>query len=152
MRKALLILVCAVSLAYGGTKKFVVDLTTGETSTLMTRFFGGVPSTADYFAARGERVEIAVIIHGEAYKYFVKNLENTQYGVDEKLAADQETILAKLEAMRKKYAITLEVCQSGMHRKGILTQDLYPFVTPIPSAMIGLVKWQNEGYSYIPVH
>ncbi|MEW5832230.1 MAG: DsrE family protein [Campylobacterota bacterium] len=152
MRKALLILLCAVSLAYGGTKKFVVDLTTGETPTLMTRFFGGVPGTADHFVAQGDRVEIAVVIHGEAYKYFVRNLENTQYGVDEKLAADQESILQRLEAMRKKYNITFEVCQSGMHRKGILTEDLYPFVRPIPSAMIGLVKWQNEGYSYIPVH
>ncbi|WP_294913553.1 DsrE family protein [Sulfuricurvum sp. UBA5598] len=151
MIRLVLIVLCVVSLSYAETKKIVVDLTTGSMESFTTRFLGGVPGTIDYFAAQGNRVEVAVVIHGDAYKFFVEKLENTQYGVDEKLAADQESIHKRLAEIQKKYNITFEMCQTGMHAKGILTQDIYPFVTPIKSAMIGLVKWQNAGYAYIRV-
>jgi intracellular sulfur oxidation DsrE/DsrF family protein len=151
MIRLILILVWTVSLSLAETKKVVVDLTTGGMESFTTRFLGGVPGTVDYFAAQGNRVDVAVVIHGDAYKFFVANLENTQYGVDEKLAANQESIHRRLAEIQKKYNIKFEMCQTGMHSKGILTQDIYPFVTPIKSAMIGLVKWQNAGYAYIPV-
>lgn len=149
MIRFLLIMMCSVTLSFA--QKIVVDLTTGDMETFMTRFMNGVPGTADYFASRGESVEVVVVVHGEAYRYFIENLENTQYGVDEKLAARQESIRKRLNELQTRYKMRFEICQAGMHRKGILSEDLYPFVTPIPSAMIGLVKWQNEGFAYIPI-
>ena len=103
-------------------------------------------------AADGDTVEVAVVIHGEAYKFFVQNLDNTQYGMDKQLVDHQEAIHKRLEEIEKKYHIHMDICMSGMHKKGILSEDLYPFVTPIKSAMVGLVKWQNAGYAYIPAH
>ena len=141
-----------VSLSFAETKKFMIDLQTGDMDSFKTRFIGGVSSTADYFIAQGDTVSIAVVIHGEAYKFFVENLERTQYGMDQLLVANQEALYQKLIEFQKKYNVTLEICQVGMNKKGILGEDLYPFVTPIKSAMVGLVKWQNKGFAYIPVH
>lgn len=151
MLRVLLILLCTVSLSFAGTKKIVVNLTTGDMETFMVRFLGGVPGTVDYFTARGDTVDVSVVIHGDAYKFFVDNLENTQYGVEKQLVSNQEAIRKRLVDIQKEYKMTFEICRSGMNRKGILTEDIYPFVTPIQSAMIGLVKWQNEGYAYIPI-
>ncbi|HEX5329791.1 DsrE family protein [Sulfuricurvum sp.] len=146
------LLLCLGTFAFADTKKFMIDLKTGDFETFDKVILSGMPGTIDYFRGQGDTVEVAVVIHGDAYKFFVKNLENTQYGVDKSLVERQESIQKRLEEIEKKYQVHLEICMSGMHKKGILTEDIYPFVTPIKSAMVGLVKWQNEGYGYIPVH
>jgi uncharacterized protein len=152
VRLALFILLFAVTFVFADTQKIMIDLKTGDMDAFSTRFIGGVSSTADYFIAQGDTVSIAVVIHGEAYKFFVENLEHTQYGVDQPLVTNHEALYQKLMAFQKKYNVTLDICQVGMNKKGILTEDIYPFVTPIKSAMVGEVKWQNRGYAYIPIH
>jgi intracellular sulfur oxidation DsrE/DsrF family protein len=152
MRFSFLLLVFAITLAFADTKKFMIDLKTGDMESFSNQLLVGVPGTIDYFTAQGDKVEVAVVIHGEAYKFFVENLDNTQYGMDKALAERQDAIRKRLEEIEKKYHIRMEICRNGMHKKGILSEDLYPFVTPIKSAMVGLVKWQNKGYAYVPVH
>lgn len=152
MRILILLFLCMVSLSFAETKKIMIDLKTGDFESFDKAFLSGLPGTIDYFSFQGDTVDVAVVIHGDAYKFFVQNLNNTSYGMDESLVKHQELIQQRLEEMLKKYRIHLEVCMSGMHKRGILSQDLYPFVTPIKSAMIGLVKWQNEGYAYVPLH
>jgi len=152
MRFALFILLFVVTIAFADTKKFVIDLKTGDREAFSNQLLVGVPGTIDYFRAQGDTVEVAVVIHGEAYKFFVDNLDNTQYGLDKSLVEHQEVIHKRLDEIEKKYNIHFDICMSGMHKKGILTEDLYSFVTPIKSAMVGLVKWQNGGFAYIPIH
>ncbi len=152
MRFALFILLFVVTIAFADTKKFVIDLKTGDREAFSNQLLVGVPGTIDYFSAQGDTVEVAVVIHGEAYKFFVDNLDNTQYGLDKSLVEHQDVIHKRLDEIEKKYNIHFDICMSGMHKKGILTEDLYSFVTPIKSAMVGLVKWQNGGFSYIPIH
>jgi len=152
MRLALILLLLAATFAFADTKKFVIDLKTGDMDSFNNQLLVGVPGTIDYFTAQGDKVEVAVVVHGESYKFFVENLDNTQYGMDKALAERQDAIRKRLVEIEKKYHIRMEICMNGMHRKGILSEDLYPFVTPIKSAMVGLVKWQNAGYAYVPVH
>lgn len=151
MRYLFILFYLLSALTFADTQKIMIDLKTGDMDAFTTRFIGGVSLTADYFIAQGDTVSIAVVIHGEAYKFFVENLERTQYGVDQSLVDNQEVLYQKLIEFQKKYNVTLEICQVGMNKKGILSEDIYPFVTPIQSAMTGLVKWQNRGYAYIPV-
>lgn len=152
MRLVLMLFIFMVSVSFAETKKFMIDLKTGDMESFSNQLLIGVPGTIDYFTSLGDTVEVAVVIHGEAYKFFVQNLENTQYGMDKKLVENQETILKRLEEIEKKYRIHFDICMSGMHKKGILSEDIYPFVTPIKSAMVGLVKWQNAGFAYVPAH
>lgn len=152
MRILIVLFLCMVSFSFAETKKIMIDLKTGDFESFDKAFLSGLPGTIEYFATQGDSVEVAVVIHGDAYKFFVQKLSNTSYGLDESLAKHQESIQQRLEEMVKKYRIRMEVCMSGMHKRGILSEDLYPFVTPIKSAMVGLVKWQNEGYAYVPLH
>ena len=152
MRLSLVFLFLLLTLLPASTQKVLVDLTTGDLETIKTRLLSGLPGVAKHFKQSGDDVEIAVVIHGDAYKFFVENLENTKFWADEQLANAQDELRQKLGALRKEYGIVFEMCQVGMNRRGILSEDIYKFVTPIPSAMIGLVKWQNMGYAYIPVH
>lgn len=152
MRLALILLVLAATFAFADTKKFMIDLKTGDMESFNNQLLVGVPGTIDYFTAQGDKVEVAVVIHGEAYKFFVENLDNTQYGMDKVLVEHQDAIHKRLEEIEKKYHIRMEICMNGMHKKGILSEDLYSFVKPIKSAMVGLVKWQNAGYAYVPAH
>lgn len=152
MRILIVLFLCMVSLSFAETKKIMIDLKTGDFESFDKAFLNGLPGTIDYFSSQGKTVDVAVVIHGDAYKFFVQNLNNTSYGMDESLVKHQELIQQRLEEMLKKYRIHLEVCMSGMHKRGILSQDLYPFVTPIKSAMVGLVKWQNEAYAYVSLH
>lgn len=140
------------SLAYGETKKFVVDLTTGDLETFESRFLNGVPGTIKFFESLGDTVDVAVVIHGDAYKFFVANLEHTKYWQDEQLAKVQERLLAAMKQILKTHPVTIEMCKVGMQKREILSPDLYPFVVPIASAMTGLVRWQNAGYAYVPIH
>lgn len=132
------------------TQKFVIDLTTGDLETFKSRLFSGIPGAVNHFKQQGDDTEIVVVIHGNAYKFFVENLENTKFWADEQLANAQDELREKLAKLRKNHTITFEMCRVGMQRRGILSEDLYKFVTPIPSSMIGLIKWQNQGYAYIP--
>lgn len=152
MRLMFFIALFTVTIAFADTKKFMIDLKTGDMESFSNQLLVGVPGTIDYFSAQGDIVEVVVVIHGESYKFFVDNLENTQYGLDKSLVEHQEVIHKRLEEIEKKYKIHFEICMVGMHKKGILTEDIYPFVTPIKSAMVGLVKWQNAGFAYIPIH
>ncbi len=146
------LLLCFATLLPAASQKIVIDLTTDDLETVKTRLLGGLPGTARYFKQKGDSVEIAVVIHGGAYKFFVANLENTKFWADEQLANAQEELKEKLADLRKEYGITFEMCKVGMQRRGILSEDIYNFVTPIQSAMVGLVKWQNLGYAYVPVN
>ncbi|MDO9304783.1 MAG: DsrE family protein [Sulfuricurvum sp.] len=152
MRLILFIALFAVTIAFADTKKFMIDLKTGDMESFSKQLLVGVPGVIDYFSAQGDTVEVAVVIHGESYKFFINNLENTQYGLDKSLVEHQDVIHKRLEEIEKKYKIHFEICMVGMHKKGILTEDIYPFVTPIKSAMVGLVKWQNAGFAYIPIY
>ena len=93
-----------------------------------------------------------VVVHGDAYKFFIEKLENTQYGTDPKLTEEQEAIHKRLTEIENRYGMKIEICQVGMNKRGILTEDLYPFAKPIRSSMTGLIRWQNAGYAYIPIH
>lgn len=152
MRLILFIALFAVTIVFADTKKFMIDLKTGDIDSFNNQLLVGVPGVIDYFTAQGDTVEVAVVIHGDAYKFFVKNLDTTQYVMDKTLVDRQEVIYKRLEEIEKKYRIHFDICMFGMHKKGILSEDLYPFVAPIKSAIVGLVKWQNAGFAYIPVH
>jgi len=151
MRIITLIFLMSVTLIFADSKKIVVDLTSGNIKTFQSRFLSGVPGMIRYFKTKNDTVDVVVIIHGDAYKFFVQNLGNTQYKSDKELATAQEELRLRLDNFHKEYPVTFEICSVGMKKRKILPGDLYKFATPIPSAMVGLAVWQNRGYAYLPI-
>ncbi len=151
MRIIVLIFLMSVTLVFADSKKIVIDLTSGDMKTFQSRLLSGVPGMVGYFKEKNDTVDVVVVIHGDAYKFFIQNLENTQYKNDKGLVIAQKELRQKLDNLHKEYPVTFEMCSVGMEKKKILPDDLYKFVTPIHSAMVGLAAWQNEGYAYLPV-
>lgn len=151
MRMVLLLLLASVTLIFADSKKIMIDLTTGDMKTFQSRFLSGVPNMIQYFKAEKDTVDVVVVIHGDAYKFFVDNLSNSPYKNDKELYATQDKLREQLEVLNKKHSVTLEICSVGMKKRKINPDVLYKFVTPIHSAMTGLAVWQNRGYAFLSI-
>ncbi|MDP3301330.1 MAG: DsrE family protein [Sulfuricurvum sp.] len=151
MKKWFFILILAVSLhAEEIVHKVVFDLTTGDSKTFEKIILSGIPVQKTHFENKMEELEVAVVIHGEAYRFFVKNLTNTPYKKDTTLSKLQETFLKRLTGSVNTYKVSYFMCESGMKRNKIVKENVYDFVTLVPTSTIGLIEKQNEGYAYIP--
>ncbi|CAA6804657.1 MAG: Unknown protein [uncultured Sulfurovum sp.] len=151
MRILILILLLNVTLLFADSKKIMIDLTTGDTKTFQSRFLSGVPNMIDYFEENNDTAKTVVVIHGDAYKFFIKNLQDSPYKDNKELHNLQDTLRKQLDVLTKKYSVSLEICSIGMKKRNIHTDVLYKFITPIHSAMTGLASWQNQGYAFLPI-
>lgn len=147
----LLILIFSISFAEENPKA-VINLTTGD----LTRFEGyllsGVANSAEYYKNNLKELKVVVVIHGDAYKFFIKDLKNSPYKDDTKLLEKQKEIEARLSNLVNNYGVKFVMCKQGMLGRKIDPKSLYPFVELVENAFIALVDWQNKGYAYIPLH
>ena len=74
-----------------------------------------------------------MIISGGAYEYFEKDSEIKDIAID----------ISKVA--------TVEVCSVGMRKRNIKKSDMLPFVIPAFNKTEALIRYQNQGYAYIPV-
>lgn len=151
MKKWLLLVSLSVLLsAEDIVHKVVFDLTTGDSSTFEKIILSGIPVQKTHFENKMQELDVAVVIHGDAYKFFVKNLSQSPYKNDTALWKLQETFSKRLAGSVNTYKVAYFMCESGMKRKKITKETLYDFVTLVPTSTIGLIEKQNEGYAYIP--
>ncbi len=132
------------------TQKVVVDLTTGDAKTITSHFIKGFANTLEHLQKNGTGVDAVVIIHGDAYRFFVEKLEQSPYSNDKELQKRQQEFLAGFTMLAEKYHVRFEVCSQGMKARNLAKDIFYPFVHPVPSAQISLIEWQNRGYAYLP--
>lgn len=139
------------ALAKQPVEKIIVDLTTGNIDTVKSRFIKGVANTTNHFKQKGSAVETVVIIHGEAYRYFIKDLDSSKYSTEIELHDSQQELRKGFENLTQKYKIRFEVCSVGMKKNQLTSDMFYDFVHVVPSAQISLIEWQNKGYAYLPI-
>lgn len=132
------------------TQKVVVDLTAGSTKTITSHFIKGFTHTLESFKQKGSGIDAVVIIHGDAYRFFVQKLEQSPYANDQELKNNQQELLAGFMILSQKYHVRFEVCSEGMKARNLDKDIFYTFVHPVPSAQISLIEWQNRGYAYLP--
>lgn len=149
--KRLFLLLITFSTLYSADMPIVVGLTTSKLSTIEKRLIKGLQHTADYYSEQGQSSDIVVVIHGGAYKFFINSLSDSPYRNDLELQQDQAALKKKLEMFVKKYPVRFEICSQGLKGNNIRKENLYDFVHPIPSAMIGLTRLQKKGYVYLPI-
>lgn len=151
MRRLFFILICTVGLC-AGEYKAVFDLTTADLERFEMRLLSGVANVKGHYASRLDEVELAVVIHGGAYKFFVAALERSPFQEDAALAAKQKEYAARLKALHEHYGVRFVMCEVGMKKLGIDPKTLYPFVTLASSSTTALIEIQNSGFAYIPLH
>lgn len=153
MKKWLLILTLTVSLfAEEGIKKAVFDLKTGNIETFEKKVLQGIAFHKTHYEGNLEKLDATVVIHGDAYKFFVKDLKNSPYKNDKKLSTVHDQLSKRIAAMSSTYEVEFLMCEATMHALKIDKSNVYDFVKLTPNSTIGLIDKQQEGYSYIPIH
>jgi intracellular sulfur oxidation DsrE/DsrF family protein len=153
MRIALLVLMACVFLfGEDKIKKVVYNLTTGDQKTLEKVILSGIVAQKDYYGDKFEELEVAVVIHGDAYKFFVEKPESTKYKKEVQLLKTHDVLGKRLQSLNRDYHVEFLICEVGMKKNNLTQKDIYPFVTPVANSTVGLIDKQNEGYAYIPVH
>ncbi|MDP3266441.1 MAG: DsrE family protein [Sulfuricurvum sp.] len=153
MKKWLLILSLSVLLsAEEIVHKVVFNLTTGDLKTFEKIILSGIPAQKTYFENKMEELNVAVVIHGDAYKFFLKDPGSTKYKNETLLLETREVLEKRLQSLSRDYHVEFLICAVGMKKNDLTEKDIYPFVTPVANSTIGLIEKQNEGYAYIPVH
>lgn len=134
-----------------GLKKVVFDLTIGDLKEFEQKVLIGMVKNKDYYQSNMQELEVAVVIHGDAYKFFIKDLSNSPYKDDTKLISERESLEKRLKSSVENYHVKFYICQAGMNHLKIANENIYDFVTPVVTSTIGLIDLQNEGYAYMPI-
>ncbi len=131
--------------------KVVFDLTTDSVATLEKRIISGIITHYDHHQSRLESLESVVVIHGGAYRFFIKSIKDTPYADDVKLKMVKKRLAKRLASLHEHYGVVFRVCSIGMKKKKIPLSNFYSFVEPVFSSLTELIERQNAGYAYIPV-
>ena len=134
MKKLLFSVLLTATALHAIEHKAVFDLTTSSATKVEKRILHNIEALRHYYAKTGDTLKVAVIISGGAYKYFENN------STIKKIAIDISN-LSKVE-----------VCSMGMKKRNIKKSDMLPFVVPAFNKTEALIRYQNQGYAYIPVY
>lgn len=152
MKKWLLFLSLSMLLnAEDGLKKVVFELTTGDQKSFEQRVLNGIIKTKDYYQGNMQELDVAVVIHGDAYKFFIKNLSASPYRDDVELRSARESFEKRLRSSANNYHVKFYMCEAGANNLKIAKENIYDFVTLVPTSTIGLIDKQSEGYVYLPI-
>jgi intracellular sulfur oxidation DsrE/DsrF family protein len=154
MKKFLLLLLSTITilLAQDKTAQVVYDLTTNNMETFERKILKAIVANKAHYEASLSELDVVVVIHGDAYKFFTKNPLKSIYKEDKLLIESYKALSKRIKSMVENYDVEFLMCQAGMPKRELKKSDIYKFVTIIPNSTIGLIDKQNEGYAYIPVN
>ena len=151
MKKIILLLLTVLALHAEETRKVVIDLTTGDLHAFEAKILKGIVAHKTHYEGELKELDVAVIIHGNAYKFFVKDPAYSPFKADTALVKASGDLAKRIAVLADTYDVDFLMCQTGMESKKLTTDDLYGFVKTVPNAGIGLIDKQNDGYAYLPV-
>ena len=151
-RISAIILLLGIDLLYADTLKVVYDLSTGDSRKIETHLINSIGAVSRYYAAEKKKLEVKVVISGDAYKYFIDELKASPYASDKDVKDIQAYFKIRLKDLHDVYGVTFQMCSSGMKMKNIEKQTLYKFVEAEKMKSVYLIDAQNDGYAYMPIH
>ena len=153
MQKTLLFLLasCTLLLAEETSAKIVYDLTTKNQKAFERKILKAIVANKSYYESKLKELDVTVVIHGGAYRYFTVDPSKTEYKKDKDLLADYTNLKKRIKAMSDTYDVEFLMCGAGMPTHGLKAENIVSYVKIIPNSTIGLIDRQNEGYAYIPV-
>ncbi len=148
----MLLLLLGSSTLYADSAKVVYDLTTGDIAKIKKHLIKNVNAASDYYKSQNIEFDAIVVISGNAYKFFVEDLEHSPYANEtevQKVQAELKPLLAKLHNDKH---VVYNMCHNGMKARHIKKESLYKFVNADVMKSVYLINAQNKGYAYIPIH
>ncbi|MDQ7042253.1 MAG: DsrE family protein [Sulfurimonas sp.] len=153
MKKTLLALLLLISFAQADEDnlKVVYDLTTKNIAKIEQNILKGIVAHKTYFQKDFKELDVTVVIHGGAYRFFVKDPLTTLYKNDKTLIQNYSQLKKRLASLADTYDVEFLMCGVGMRSRKLKEKEIVPFVKVIPNSSVGLIQRQNEGYAYLPV-
>jgi len=153
MKKIILLLVSTFTLllADAPSLKVVYDLTTQNQKDFERKILKAIVANKAYYEGKLQELDVTVVIHGGAYRYFTVDPAKTEYKTDKTLLANYAELKKRIKSMSDTYDVEFLMCGAGMPKHGLKAKDIVSYVKIIPNSTIGLIDRQNEGYAYIPV-
>ena len=131
--------------------KVVYDLTTGDLKTFEKKLIKGIVANKTYYQSDFKELEVVVIIHGGAYKFFMKDMNHPLVKNDKALEKSYDELKKRVTSLSVTYDVEFYICKVGLEKRKIKKKDLLSFVKIVQNASIGLIDKQNEGFAYLPV-
>ena len=131
--------------------KVVYDLTTSKLVKFEKTVLKAIAINKTHYENKFQELEVAVVIHGGAYKFFTKDIGSTIYKDDLKLVKEHESLKKRIQTMSDTYDVEFLMCEVGMLRNKLDANNIMDFVKIVPNSTIGLINKQNEGFAYLPV-
>lgn len=142
---------CAFVFADGENKKLVIDLTTAKVETIEKKLLSGVVAHKTHYANSLEELEVAVVIHGGAYRFFLKDPSVTLYKDDKELEKAFGQLKKRIASLSETYDVEFLMCDVGRKKHKLELSNIAEYVQIVPNSTIGLIDKQNEGYAYLPI-
>ncbi|MFT5662144.1 MAG: intracellular sulfur oxidation DsrE/DsrF family protein [Sulfurimonas sp.] len=141
-----------VSLSANETsKKVVFELTSGNIEAFEKKVLSGIAFHKTYYESNLQELEVSVVIHGDAYKFFLEDLSVSRYKNDAGLIKKHDTFAKRIKSLADLYEVEFLMCASGVNRLKINKKNIYPYVTLVATSTVGLIEKQSVGYSYVPI-
>jgi intracellular sulfur oxidation DsrE/DsrF family protein len=153
MKKIILFLLLSLLIlqAEEPSAKVVYDLTTKNLKNFELRILKAIVANKSHYESKLRELDVTVVIHGGAYRFFTINPKSTIFKEDKELIKNYEELAKRIKTMADTYDVEFLICGAAMSKNKLKKEDIYKFVTIIPNSTIGLIDRQNEGYAYIPV-
>jgi len=153
MKKILLFLLISLSLlsAEEPSAKVVYDLTTKNLETFERKILSAIVANKTYYEGKLRELDVTVVIHGEAYRFFTIDPKNSIFKDDKALMENYKTLAKRIKIISDTYDVEFLMCGVGMRKHKLKEKDIYKFVKVIPNSSIGLIDRQSQGYAYIPI-
>ena len=140
------------SVLFAAEQKAVFDLTTGDAATIEKHLVKNIEGLARYYKANDITFKTVVVISGNAYKYFVQDIEHSPFKGEAELVGTQKKLAPLLAKLHREYQVEFDMCQAGREARNIDMKVLYDYVQSDKNKSVYLIMWQNRGYAYLPVH
>ena len=147
-----LILLIGVNTLLADAAKVVYDLTSGDSSKIEKHSIKSIKAVAEYYQKEKKEFKATVVISGDAYKYFVNDLNKSPYADQMDVLAVQPHFKPLLKYLNDEHHVVFNMCSSGMKARKIEKETLYHYVHSDVMKSIYLIEAQNKGYAYIPIH
>jgi intracellular sulfur oxidation DsrE/DsrF family protein len=131
--------------------KVVYDLTTKDLASFERKFLKAVVVNKAYYEASLKELDVTVVIHGGAYRFFVIDPTKSLFKKDKALIENYKTLAKRIKSMVDTYDVEFLMCGASMSKNELEAKDIYSFVKIIPNSTVGLIDKQTEGYAYIPL-
>ncbi|MBU1927498.1 DsrE family protein [bacterium] len=144
--------ILTASTMYADEAKAVYDLTSGDSAKIEKDMIKSIKNVSQYYKGQNKKFKTIVVISGDAYKYFIRNLSDSPYSEDKSALEIQPKFISVLKELNDSYHVTFKMCSAGMKARGIKLETVYKFVHADAIKNVYLIDAQNAGYAYIPVH